>query len=265
MPFSPAGMKTFALNCKPMKRFATQLHYADREPKKPIESPAEKFASLCDLLFFFPWWSLRGLHAGREDFFIGLNRIIPLFVVHCRPTKRLRITLPDVTIDHMKGLTKWSSAVLFVLIIPFHLYAQQPLWRVDLRDVGYHEEADTSIKFYGPFLVVYSGSIESGSMRPRLVFEKENGRLVPKGHLAGVSLPLWAECRRTLFKKPFPEVNVIDCRNQMKLEQVGGIGRSAQKGIPDITCTNPEKSGFYSFGDIATRLIRALWVTITFC
>jgi hypothetical protein len=31
-----------------------------REPKKGTESPAKPIASLCGLLFFFPWWSLRG-------------------------------------------------------------------------------------------------------------------------------------------------------------------------------------------------------------
>lgn len=142
----------------------------------------------------------------------------------------------------MKGLAKWSGAVLFALIIPFHLCAQQPLWRVDLRDVGYQfAEAETGIKFYGSFLVVYSGSIDSGSMRQRLVFEKENGRLVPQDHLAGISLPLWDECWRALFKKAFPEVNVIGCRNQMKLEQVGGIGRGAQKGDTTYYLHEPGK------------------------
>ena len=142
----------------------------------------------------------------------------------------------------MKGLAKWSGTVLFVLIIPFHLCAQQPLWRLDLRDAGYQfEEAETSIKFYGPYLMVYSGSIDSGSMRRRLVFEKENGRLVPQSQLAGVFLPLWDECGRTLVKKAFPEVNVIDCRNQMKLEQVGGIGRGAQKGDSTYYLQEPGK------------------------
>jgi hypothetical protein len=44
-----------------MKRIAEPQHYVSRELKEVHRvSCRSNFASLCDLLFFFPWWSLRG-------------------------------------------------------------------------------------------------------------------------------------------------------------------------------------------------------------
>lgn len=165
----------------------------------------------------------------------------------------------------MKGLAKWSGALLFILIVPFRLCAQTPLWRVDLRDVGYQfEEADTALKFYGQFLVVYSGSIYSGSMRQRLVFSQDTGQLISEERLTGLSLPRWDECRTSIIKRASPASNTIDCRNQMRLEQIGGIGRASQKALPNITYRNPEKRRFCFLGEIAMQLTRGLWVTIAF-
>jgi len=133
-----------------------------------------------------------------------------------------------------------SGVVLFFLIIPFHLSAQKPVWRVDLRDVGYQfEEADTGLKFYGPFLVVYSGSIYSGSMVPVLVFAQDTGQLISQERVQVIHLPRWNECGRTVFKKASPEINIIDCRGQMTLEEIGGIGRGVQKGDTEYYLQEP--------------------------
>jgi hypothetical protein len=48
------------LNHKPDETIRLATALVDRELKKSTESPVELLASLCDLLFFFPWWSLRG-------------------------------------------------------------------------------------------------------------------------------------------------------------------------------------------------------------
>lgn len=58
---------------KSMKRIRWAHHYVNREPKKSTESPAKQFASLCDLLFFFPWWSLRGfVRWSRRLFYVDI-------------------------------------------------------------------------------------------------------------------------------------------------------------------------------------------------
>jgi hypothetical protein len=142
----------------------------------------------------------------------------------------------------MTGLAKLNGLVLFFLIIPFHLSAQQPVWHFDLRGVGFQfEGADTGLKFYGQFLVVYSGSIYSGSMRPVLVFAQDTGQLISQERGKVIYLPRWDECGRTIFKKASPEVNIIDCRGQMRLEQIGGIGRGVQKGDTEYYLQEPGK------------------------
>jgi len=42
--------------------------------------------------------------------------------------------------------------------------------------------------------------------------------------VASLSLPPWDECPRTEFREPFPAANIVDCRKQMVIEQIGGIG-----------------------------------------
>jgi hypothetical protein len=133
----------------------------------------------------------------------------------------------------MRGLNTVIATAFLLLIGPVHLNAQKPVWQIDLDQFGGSSKQDgpaTGLKFYGPLVVVYSGSIYDRTMHPILVIEAETGRPVPMDRMVSVSLPSWDECNRTLFKKPFPEVNVVDCRDHMTIEQVGGIGRGPTKG-----------------------------------
>ncbi len=132
---------------------------------------------------------------------------------------------------------------LALLVSSFYGNAQEPAWRVDLRNLGSRSEpwgAATSLKFYGPFLVIYTGSIYGG-MHRKVVLDKESGRVVSEESSAGISLPEWDECPRTLFRKPFPEVNIVDCRKQMTIEQIGGIGLVEPRGNAEYYLHEPGK------------------------
>src|SRR5262249_3006517 len=104
-------------------------------------------------------------------------------------------------------------------------------WRIDLHALQSERPQDEmTLKLSGPFLVVYAGSLvypgsEVGWVRtPQLVFDSKAGQLLSRESLAGLSLPAWDECPRTRFRKAYPAVNTIDCRKQMTIEQIGGIG-----------------------------------------
>jgi hypothetical protein len=121
----------------------------------------------------------------------------------------------------MRLFTKLLAAVptLFPFALDCRAADATPIWRVDLRAL--HSERPTdqiTIKFVGSYVVVYS--VE----RPRLVFDTKAGSLLPQGSLTELLLPPWDECPRTRFREVYPAVNVIDCRKQMTIEQIGGIG-----------------------------------------
>ena len=143
----------------------------------------------------------------------------------------------------MTRLISVCVALAFSTLRPY-CNTDDPAWIVGMRKFGYQSAqwgADTGVKFTGPFLVVYSGSIFSRSMTPKLVFDKDTGQLVPWDLLAGISLPPWDECQRTIVKRPFPYLNAIDCWDSMTIQQVGGIGRGEERGEAKYYLDEPGK------------------------
>ena len=111
----------------------------------------------------------------------------------------------------------------------------EPLWKVDLRTLEsqtkWHGD-EVGIKFVGHYLIVYSGSAPMpghAEMHPALILDRDTGRLLTNETLIEASLPQWDDCPRTRYREPAPVENIIDCRGDMRLVQVGGIGGPGEK------------------------------------
>lgn len=134
----------------------------------------------------------------------------------------------------MRRFTSWFGITLALLAFTPSCLGddKKPVWRINLsRFYAERPHDDFTIKFAGPYLVVYAGTLvymgsEVTWYRPPLVvFDTRTGERFPKDRPAELVLPPWDDCRRTQFRKGSPELNIIDCRNQLTIEQVGGVGK----------------------------------------
>lgn len=150
------------------------------------------------------------------------------------PCRSLPLAELQVPSDNqiMRLYNHWFAGALLLLVLAALCRAddRKPAWRVDLRQLPSRNPEEITIRFSGPYLVVYAGSLvypgtETGWVRiPSLVFDSRSVQVLAEQTISQLTLPQWDECPRTRFRKMYPAVNLIDCRKSMSLEQIGGIG-----------------------------------------